>query len=109
MEHALRPVAVVGQQQQPLGVEIEATHWKQTLRPRAQLRWDEVEDRARRVSIADRARHAGRLGEHQVEAFLGRSDRAAVESELVTGGIYELADAGDDPIHRDAPVGDELL
>ncbi len=111
MEHALGPVAVVGEQQQALGIAIESAH---RIEPRGfatKLRRNEVEDGFACVRVADRARHAGRLGHHQVDAFLARRCSPDVRPRRATScaGSTGWPTVGDHPVHRDATGRDHLL
>ena len=94
MEHALRPIAVVGQQDQTFRVAIEPAHGEEALGRRPKLARHEVDDRSLGVAVADRARNAGRLGQRKVEAPTGTRDRLAVDREHVPRRVDELADAG---------------
>ena len=80
VKHPLRPRAIVREQQQPFRVAVQPADRIEPAAPLAQRRRDEVEHRRAGVPIADRARHAGRLGEDEVDAPLdGRSICAAVD------------------------------
>ena len=79
MEDALRPVAVVREQEQALRVQVEAAD---RVEPRPVGREggrDEIEDGRRGVTIAGRRRHAGRLVERHVRARRADPDGSTVD------------------------------
>ena len=76
MEDVLGPVAVVGEEDQALGVLVEAAD-RVEARAAGELARDEVHDGPLGVAVLDGRGDAGRLVEGEVEAVLGRgADRA---------------------------------
>ena len=66
MEDALGPVAVVGQEQEALGVLVEPADRVEARALRDERRRQQVEDGALGVAVADRGGDAGRLVQEQV-------------------------------------------
>ena len=90
VEHALRPRAVVREQEHPLGVLVEPAH---RVEPRAlgdEGRRQQVEHRALGVTVARRGGDAARLVEQQVGVRRRAADDAAVDR--------------DDGLRRDPPA-----
>ena len=81
MEHPVGPRAVVGQDEQALGVLVEPADRVEPAALGEQRGRDHVEDGLRGVAVADRRRHAGRLVEQQVFGRRGGADDPAVDGD----------------------------
>ena len=101
---AVGQLAVVGQQQQALGVGVEPAD-----REHPRLGRHELDDGRAAVGVLGRRDDAGRLVEQVVdEAGLG-ADRRPVDLDEVDVGIDAPAEHGDLAVDRDPPGGDQLL
>jgi len=78
-----REVAVVGQQQEALGLVVEPAHWIDVLLHLA----DEVDDRAAPLGIAQRRHDTARLVQQDVAAAGVGLDAPAVHPDIVTGRV----------------------
>ena len=92
----VRQLAVVGQQQQPLGVGVEAPDVKQLL-VSANSVLDEVADARPAAVVGHRRVHAPRLVDRQVHQRVVDDDPHAVDADHRRVGIHARAQLGDDP------------
>ena len=109
VQDALRPLPVVGEDQQALGIEVQAAD---RVQPRAlghQRGRQVVQDRLGGVAVADRRRDTGRLVQQQVRLLRRGPDDPAVDRDDRPRAVDLRADARDLAIDGDAPVGDEDL
>ena len=110
MEHALGPVAVVGEQEQPLGFPIQPAH---RIQPRAfctKLMRNKIEHRLPCVPVRHRAGDAGWLVHHDVKPLLPLFRyRHAVDGEDVARRVDRLADARQGAVHGDTTGRDQIL
>ena len=95
MEHALRPVTVVGQQQQAFRVAVEAADGEEPrgafARSSRRTRSMTVRSAWRSLTVLVTPAGLARAGRRR---SAGTGDRAAVDGEHVSCRIDELADAG---------------
>jgi len=95
------PVAVVRQQQQPLGIAVEPPDREEALGT-----IDEREGGRPALGVAGRRHHADRLVQHDVDMARrhGHRQRPAVDRDLLAGRVGLRARIGHDrPIYRDPP------
>ena len=93
---------VVGEEERAGRVRVQAPHGHDALRDA-----DELDDRPPAVRVARSRDHARRLVQEHVGERL-ELERPAVELDLVSG-LDERRQAGDLPVHADAPRTDQLL
>lgn len=104
VHHPVGDIAVVGQEQEPLGVAVEPADRKDAL-PHV----DEVHDRPPVALVADGRDVAAWLVEQDVPGLLG-SEELAVDPEEGGAGIDLGAELGDDlAVDRDPPGANHLL
>ena len=104
MHHPVGDVAVVGQEQQPLGVAVQPPDGKDTLG-----HVDEVHDRAPVALIANGGDVAARLVEEKIANRLG-SKQLAVDPNLSRARVDLGPKLGDDlAVHRHPPGPNHLL
>ena len=99
-------IAVVGQQQQPLGVVVEPSDRIDVVAHAAQ----EIDDRLPPLRVGARRDVAARFVEQQIQVARGDLDAAAVDTDVIARRIRlgaELADGGAVDAH--APVEHQLL
>jgi len=106
MRDPVSPLAIVGQQQEALGIAVEPAHIEKALGP--------VDQRERgwaALRVAGRRHRAGRLVEHNVGgARRGGGQRVPVERDRVARGVSLRARLGDDgAIDGDAPGRQQRL
>jgi len=103
---AQREVAVVGQDHQPLGVEVEPPDRVQLV---PHLLADQIDDREPALGVVGGRHDADRLVEQQV-APLGRLPQAlAVDLDCIAREVGLLAEPRDLPVDGHPPVGDQPL
>jgi len=100
---ALGEGAIVGEEEQPFAVEVEASDGVQ-----AGLVGDEVEDGGSPLRVVARGDDALRFVEEQERTGDAGVDGVAVEVNVATGGDA-TAERGGDAVDRDASGGDEVL
>ncbi len=104
MHHAVRDVPIVGEQEQPLGVPVEAADWEDALG-----HVDQIHDRATIPLVAGRRDVAAWLVEEQVARLLGPQE-LAVDPDLRRPGINFGPQLGDDvAVDGHAPGPDQFL
>ncbi len=93
------PLAVGGQEQQPLGVAVEPAHIEEALGP-----VDQGERGGAAVRVTGGRHRAGRLVEHDVDVPLGSGgQRPPVDRDRIAGGVGLRAGLGHDlPVDGDA-------
>jgi hypothetical protein len=101
-----REVAVVGQDHQPLGVEVEPTDRVQLV---ADLLPDQVDHRDPSLGVVGRRHNADRLVEQQVATRTLRPQPLAVDLDRVVFSVGLLAEVRDLPVDRDPAFGDQPL
>ena len=105
MGQPVREIAVVGEQQQSLGVLVEAPD-----REDPRLEGHEVRDAATTVRIAGRRHHAGGLVQQEVHEAGSRADRARRRLRCdPTAGSTLSPSVATRPLTRDDAVFDQLL
>jgi len=106
MRQAAGQVAVVGQQQQSLGVEVEPANGVDVLRDCCQ----QIHDRRPALRVGARRDIAAGLVEQHVPVCVTPSKSTAVDADVVVGGVgfrSELTDRY--PVYGDAPFEHESL
>lgn len=101
----MHPFAVVCQQQQSLGVEVEPTDGIDALA----AVFDELGDGLSPFFVRERADIAARLVEHEIALFPLPRKGLAVDRDAVRVGIGFLPDERCLAVHAHAPCGDPLL
>lgn len=108
MRQAVCKVAIVGQQQQPFTVGVEAPHGKD-----AHVVWYQIDNRRTVMRVARGRNDADGLMEHQVAMRLSRRrhvDNLAVHGDHVRVGIRARSELPHDaPIDGNAPLQDQIL
>jgi hypothetical protein len=105
MEEAGGERAVVGEEEEPGGVEVEAADGEESLARRHQAR-----DRRTSLGVVERAHHAAGLVERDRAAAAGRPHRLAVDRDRIACRVGAHAErAHDRAVHRHAPRLDERL
>ena len=97
-------LAVVGEQQQPLGVGVEPAD-----REHAGLGRDEVDDGGSAVGVLGRRHDTGRLVQEVVDEVGARATTAPSTSRTSTSAIDARADLGDLAVHPHPALADQLL
>lgn len=98
----IEKVAIVRQEDQPLGIRVETPHRAQH---RIAHQVHKVRHQSGGVDIAARADDAARLVQRDVIAPGGRAHDMPVKCDLVFGGVYFGAEFGDDlPVDADAAL-----
>jgi len=106
VRHAQRQLAVVGEQDQPFRVEVEAADGKHAFRdPRPH----EVQHGRPALRIARRRDAADRLVQEQVAQRLRGLDALAVDLDGVGGRVGLVAERGGPPVDRHPALADEGL
>jgi hypothetical protein len=104
MADAQRQLAVVGEQHQPLGVEIQPPDRKH---PLADSLAHEIEDGRPSLGIGSRGHHARGLVKQEVPRGLRRLEPLAVDLHRVGRRIGLIAEGGGAPVDRDPAFADE--
>ena len=101
-----RQLAVVGQEEQPFGLEIQTAHGIHVLAHAAQ----QIDDRRTPLRIRSRRQVTARLVQQEIAVMLDDLDPAAVHADVVVCRIRFRAELADSrAIHRDAAVEHQLL
>lgn len=104
MHDAVRDLAIVRQQQQPLGLAVEPANWDDAL-----VDWHEIHDGVASALVVGRRDVSARFVEQDVAAARVR-DEHPVDLDLLPFGVDLSAERGDnDSIDPDTPLGDHLL
>ena len=109
VQDAFGPVPVIGQEEQPFGIEIEATDRVEARPVWHQRRWDEIEDRRLGMPVLGRGGNAGRLVEGHVGAHGADADQDPVDLDLRGPGIHGFAEGGGAPVDAHPPGADQRL
>ncbi len=106
MRDPIGPLAVVGQQQETLGIAVKPSHVEKALRP-----VDQRERGRAALRVASRRHRAGRLVEHNIGgARRGGRQRAPVDRDSVARGVGLCARFDHDgAIDGDTPSRQERL
>ena len=104
LQQARQP-AVIGEQQQTLGVDVEAPHGDDARQSLGQ----HIENRRAALGVADRGHEAARLVEQPEPRALAMGHGRAIDHDLVLGADIQGGAVDDDAIHRDAPRRDPFL
>ena len=105
MGQAVDQIAVVGQQQQALGVVVETADRHDARTAAAH----EIRDRFAAALILERGDVAARLVQHEVALFLASAERTAVHHDLVAAQIRLVADRRRAAVHGHSAVRDPAL
>ena len=92
VRHLLREVTVVGEQDQAVGVGVEAAHVEEPLRTIG----DELGQRAIGVRVRHRRGDPGRLVQHEVDVRADRRQPAPLDADHCRGRVDLGAEPGDD-------------
>ena len=105
MRQPLSQLAVVGHQQQPFAVVIQAADWEEPL-----WKIDQLDHRRPALRIVGGGHDAGRLMQHHVRARADLPDWPAIHNDLVLFRVDACAGHKHDlAVHRHAAGADELL
>lgn len=102
----LRELPIRGQEQQPLGMEVEAADREEAV---AQSIRDELHDGGPTLVVSHRGQHPFGLVEEQVALPLRGPDPLAVELHRIDLEVGLVAERRDPPVHGDPPLEDQLL
>ncbi len=106
MRDPLRELAVVGEQQQALGLVVEPPHRDQGLAP---VLRHELNDRRPPGIVLDRGQVAARLVQQQVAMRSDALDLLVVDLDRVDGRIGLLAEHGDPSVDGDPPLAHQVF
>ena len=105
MHHPLGQLAVVGHDQQALGVHVEAAH---RVEPHAQLA-HELGHRAAALFVLERGDVAAGFVKHYVNLFLRRGEAFPVDGDPVARRVGPVAERGDRAVDPHLPRRDQFL
>jgi len=106
---SLRPVAVVGQQQQPLRVTVQAAYRVETTGAAPERLRHQLQHCPLGVPVGDRRGDAGRLVEDEVEVPAGGVDGPPTDGDPLHGRVHALSDRGRHAVHGHAAGRHERL
>jgi hypothetical protein len=109
VQDPLRPLAVVGEQQQPLRVLVEAAHRIEPSTLRHERGGNEIEDSRSRVSVPHRGGDAGRLVQREMDMCGGARQRSPVDEDRRELRVDLLAERRDTTIDGHPTGHDEIL
>jgi hypothetical protein len=103
----VRQIAIVGEQHQPLAVQVEPTNWKDT----AHFFGQQVDDGPTPTDVtAHIADHPARLVQFDVDMLFRQFQWFAIHQNARAGGVGARAEFGDhSTIHLHTPVGDQFF
>ena len=105
MEDSVRPFAVVRQDHQALGLDVQPPRRPQALTARV----DEAHHRPTSALVTRRAEEAARLVDGEVNRRGGRPERPPVDLDAVSVRVGDIAQRGAPAVDADPTVDDELL
>jgi hypothetical protein len=104
MGQSMREGAIVGEQEKPFGIHVEATH-----REDAGFDWHQFDHRGTTLRIVSSCDHPGRLVEQVVDQTGFDSDCHAIDRDLVGIRIHTPSEISDRSIDGDTAVSDQVL
>jgi hypothetical protein len=105
MKQPVRELPVIGEKQQPFGIEVKPSHWKDA-EPEV---GEEIENGGAAPGIASGCDAVSRFMKQEVDPLILESNDPSVEPYLISQRIYTTADFRFDTVYLDAPLPNQLF